>query len=648
MELDEERLVAFDVESSGVLEEYALQPWRAPWDASWLTSVCFIRWQVIDGVPKLAPDGSKLFFSKLGQRWSYKQIQAHLRELLQRAIDNKWIVVGWFVHFDIAWCVAYGCADLVHKVRWLDASLLWRHSFIEPEYEMDRSKKKSYSLKAAVPEYMPVEHHNYEDNINFHSTDPIALKQLHHYNNRDGVYTWALARVFWSQLSEAQRRVAMIEAGCLSLVAEANVHGMPVDTVVTRELAAKLDKTAADMLEKLAPHGVTEKIVRSPTQLGKLMFDDWQLPVLKENTGKKTGKVSRATDKEVLHELAFVDDRCRDLRAYREALNNKTKFATAPLVSADYNGDGHTRPSAIPFGTYTGRMTYSSNQGKGVNLKQTGFALHQEKRGRDFRSIIIAPEGYSLLEVDASGQEFRWMAVKSGDPAMLQLCEPGEDAHSYMGSNIVGADYREFIIKVKAEDKDAEQTRYMGKVANLSLQYRTYPKTFRKVARVQYNIPMELPEAQRIHRIYQQTYAQVPRYWERQIQLVRRLGYAETLAGRRVQVVGDWEGKLSWQMQSTAINYPVQGTGGDQKYLALLVLKDYVLSIGGRFAWDLHDGLYYWIPTAKLQSAAREISRLLANLPYKDAWGFTPPIPLPWDMKVGPSWGLLKEWKDVE
>jgi DNA polymerase I-like protein with 3'-5' exonuclease and polymerase domains len=85
-------------------------------------------------------------------------------------------------------------------------------------------------------------------------------------------------------------------------------------------------------LEKLAPHGVTEKIVRSPMQLGKLLFDDWKLPVLKENTGAKTGKVSRATDKEVLHELAFIDPRAKELRAYREALNNETKFAETPLV----------------------------------------------------------------------------------------------------------------------------------------------------------------------------------------------------------------------------------------------------------------------------------------------------------------------------
>jgi hypothetical protein len=37
---------------------------------------------------------------------------------------------------------------------------------------------------------------------------------------------------------------------------------------------------------------------------------------------------------------------------------------------------------------------------------------------------------------------------------------------------------------------------------------------------------------------------------------------------------------------------------------------------------------------------------LLNNLPYKKAWGFTPPIPLPWDCKASDkSWGQLKEVK---
>lgn len=642
---DDTKIVAFDFETSGILEEYALQPWRAPGDA-WTTSMSVIRWMVENDMPRLAPDGSRLL--QAGKNpWMYPELHRAIRDFLERAIANDWWVVGWNVIFDIQWCIAYGCGDLVHKVKWLDAMLLWKHLTIEPEYELDRSKKKSYSLKMAVPEYMPIEHHGYEDNIDFHATDPISLAKLQKYNDRDSVYTWVLAKIFWSELTERQRAAALIEASSLSLVAEANLRGLPVDMIYAAELSAKLAKDAADMLTKLAPHGVTEKIVRSPAQLGKLLFDDWKLPVLKENTGKKTGKVSRATDKEVLHELAFIDPRCADLRTYRESLGNRTKFADTPMASATYNADFRSRPAGIVFGTYTGRMTYASDQGKGVNKKQTGFALHQEKRGKEFRSIIVAPPGYTLMEFDAAGQEYRWMAILSGDQTMMELCLPGEDPHCFLGGRVAGQDYREIMRLVKEDNKDAEQIRYLGKFANFSLAYRTGPKKLRSKARVEYLIPLELPEAQRIHRTYQQTYTRVPKYWDHQIRKVKQLGYAETLAGRRVQVVGDWDGKNAWSMEGTSLNYPVQGTGGDQKYLAMQVLKPLITRMGAYFAWDLHDGIYLWVPDDKVEQMAVEGKRLLDALPYREAWGFTSPIPLPWDCKYGPGWGALKEWKNA-
>jgi hypothetical protein len=102
---------------------------------------------------------------------------------------------------------------------------------------------------------------------------------------------------------------------------------------------------------------------------------------------------------------------------------------------------------------------------------------------------------------------------------------------------------------------------------------------------------------------------------------------------------------MQWSMGSTSINYRIQGTGADQKYLALSVIRPYLTSIGGYFAWDLHDGIYLWIPTGQVQRAQRDIKYLLDNLPYQKAWGFTPPIPMPWDCKHGTTWGNLKEVK---
>lgn len=624
---DDEKFIAFDFETSGELSEYALQPWRVPQQRAWATSLAVVQKQG----KQITPIAGGL-----------NPTADMMREFLESAIANDQTIVGWNTVFDIGWLLAYGLEELVMQAKWLDGMLLWRHLSIEPEYEMDRSKKKSYSLKTAVADYLP-KYAGYEEGVDFHSTDPAERAKLHKYNIRDTIFTLILAKHFWNLLEPSQLRAAVIEAESLPVVALANVKGMVVDTLATRELAANLTATAQEKLSALAPDGVTEQVVRSPMKLAALLFDEWGLPVQKENIGKKTGKKSRATDKETLHELSFLDERAKELRAYREALNNRTKFAETPLASVDYNQDGRTHPQAIVFGTYSGRLTYASKQGRNKDERQTGFAIHQEKRGAEFRGIIIPPPGYTLMEFDASGQEFRWMAIASGDPVMLKLCGPGEDAHSYMGAAIAGISYQKMLLDVKESHPKARDRRQLGKVANLSLQYRTSAPKLRAVARVQYGLPMNLDQAALIRKTYLSAYRRVPEYWERQISNTKRVGYVETYAGRRVQVKGDWE-KDGWAMGSTAINYRIQGTGADQKYLALQVLKPLLLALDAYFAWDLHDGIYLYVPDDNVEAAAYAVKSRLDSLPYQQAWGFTPPIPMPWDCKVGPSWGKLKEW----
>lgn len=626
------KLSAFDVETSGRLPEFALQPWRVQRGDAWLTS--FV------GVRRL-PDGqAAVEDAYLGQ-----DMRAALERYLRGCIERGERICTWFGQFDIAWVLAYGLEELVFQAKWLDGMLLWRHATVEPEYDTDRARKKSYGLKEAVAEAWP-EHAGYGEDIDFHSTDPDAVRKRHAYNIRDSIFTLRLTKRWMDTLSPQQLKAALIEADTLPIIARANLHGMPVDVLAARELEQHLTDTAAAKLALLAKHGVTEAVVRSPTKLASLMFDDWQLPVLKENVGKKTEKVTRSTDKEVLHELSFLDPRAKELRAYREALNNRTKFATGILDSVAYNEDGHTHPQANVFGTYTSRLTYSSKQGKNKDERPIGFALHQEKRHPMYRGVLIAPPGHTLMEFDAAGQEYRWMAIASGDEAMLSLCQPGEDPHAFMGAEIAGVDYR--WLQEAARDKankEAGEQRQMGKVGNLSCQYRVSAKKLLVVARVQYDMGINIDQATHVWGTYRRTYRGVKMYWEVQPKLARRNGYVETFAGRRVQLPTTWGREQAWQIESTAINYPIQGTGGDQKYLALSVLREYIVRYDIKFAWDLHDGLYFYVPDRHVARAAAEMKAILDNLPYKRAWGFVPPIPLPFDCKFGKTWGALKEWR---
>jgi DNA polymerase I-like protein with 3'-5' exonuclease and polymerase domains len=623
---DDDKVCAFDFETSGTIPEYALQPWRLKSGDFWATSLVWV-W----------PEGGELHVD--GGLNPDRPMMARFLAFLKSQARRG---VGWNTVFDLSVLAAYGFEDEIMGLRWLDGMLIYRHLEVEPEYEMTRANKRSFGLKPAVATFIP-DQAGYEEDIDYHDPSPTARAKLHEYNVRDNIFTLRITKKLWPLLTPRQLKSALIEAECLPLAALANLDGLLIDTLACQNLVLDLSKEADDALIKLQWFGVTEEVIRSPKKLAALMFDQWQLPVLKHNTGKKSGMVSRSTDKEVLHELSFIDPKVRTLRIYREALNNRTKFADAPLASVAYNGDGRAHPLARVFGTYSGRLTYSSKQGKNKDERQIGFALHQEKREAKFRKIVTVPPEYDLMEFDAAGQEFRWMAVKTGDTVMMQLCMPGEDAHAFMAARVTDQDYKPLMVAAKVKESKAWWDRYLGKVANLSLQYRTSAPKLRTVARVQYNLPMQLPQAKLIHVVYQRTYREVPKYWQAQIALGKKLGYAETLAGRRVKVMGDW-GAMGWSMGSTMINYPVQGTGADQKYLALMVIKDYVWSIGARFKWDLHDGIYLQVPKTKTKEAAVTIKHMLDNLPYKKAWGIDLPIPMPWDCKIGPTWGGLRDY----
>lgn len=624
MIFDRKKYISFDIESSGTLPEYALQPFRHLTNDAWLTSYAVTY-----------DDGS---IKSEGCLFPTKEI---IESVLDKAIDNNLTIVGWNTSFEVAWCIAYGLYDKVIQIKWLDAMLLWKHLTVTPEYDVDSKKKKSFGLKDAVREFLP-EWGNYEDGVDYHSTDEANLKKLLHYNKLDTIFTLKLADKFFNELTEKQQRVALIEAKSIVLAGNTYIQGLTINVEAAKSLDSNLVKTYDESLETLKEYSVTPEIVKSPTQLAKLLFDDWGLPVLKENIGAKTQKVSRSTDKETLHELSLIDPRAKIVRTFRESIGNRKKFVTNTFESVEYNGDGKTRPIPKIYGTYSGRMTYSSKQGRNKDERPTGVALHQWKRGKDFRRLITVPEGFVLCETDAASQEFKLMACASGDETMLQLCQPGEDPHSYTGAAIAHRDYRGLIDAVKSGESQAESDRKYGKLANLSLQYRTSAPKLRTVARVQYGIPMELPEAQNVRETYLRTYRGVPKYWKDQIRICKAQGYAETFAGRRVQLGHDW-GRDSWSKESTSINFRIQGTGADMKYLGLAVVQEFLNKNGCYFYYELHDGLFWLLPEDNYKYCALMIQKILNNLPYEKAWGWQPPIQLNWDCKVGPSWGDLKE-----
>jgi DNA polymerase-1 len=630
--------VSLDVETSGTLPEHALQPWSKD---SWVTSFA-TSWSNMPRSKKLNAKSfppAQAFSSQSPFKW-----QEILEDELNRFCSGHYgaTIIGWNVAFDAAWLIKMGHVDFVMNTTWLDAMLMWKHLTRIPESDKSHANRKRYGLKEAVKEFLP-KYAGYEEDVEFHDMSYQAVMKRLKYNRMDAALTFELAKIFWEELSDstrrAQKRSFLIECKAIPLVASHYMTGISIDREAGVELGYIIDSEMTDLKDELAEAGATPVVMASPAKLSNLLFNQWELPSLKE-----TDKGADSTAKDVLYELAFLDSRVKKVQRFRELKGLKTKFVDNLITSCRYNSDGQSHPTANIGSTYTGRMTFSSSILKNKAKRQTGFAIHQMKRLPEYRRIVTAPEGYTLVEWDAAGQEYRWVAIESGDPVMLDLCLPGEDAHSYMAAQISQISYDLQRRLIKEGDVTAKRMRQAGKVGNLSCQYRIGAPSLLTRARVDYELDWQLEDATQVYNTYHGTYVEVKMWWKRKISIARQRGYAETLAGRRVLLEGDWGNRdKSWQLESSAINFPIQGVGADQKYLAMACIKPLLTRYDGKFYFELHDGLYAIFPNKVAEKAALEGRKILSNLPYAKAWGFTPPIPLPWDLKMGLNWGDLKE-----
>jgi len=117
--------ISLDVETGGLEQNYALQPWRAMFHQAWIRTYA-LSW-VEDG---------KMKHSATADIDRYKMSQ-----MLTNIAESGKTIITWKGTFDIAWFVAYGLVAEVHSCKWACAMVMWKN------YDRNR---KMYGLKEAV------------------------------------------------------------------------------------------------------------------------------------------------------------------------------------------------------------------------------------------------------------------------------------------------------------------------------------------------------------------------------------------------------------------------------------------------------------------------------------------------------------------
>jgi len=410
----------------------------------------------------------------------------------------------------------------------------------------------------------------------------------------------------------------LIEQACIAPLAKGWVKGIPYDIDHANKLAPKIAEHKAKLCRSI---GVDISVLTSPKKKRELLFDNWGVTPI-----KYTDKGSPSTDHETLMRLhqKHQNPKFDKLMAAIKMATMESKYINGFRRSLEYVSEPILYGSPKIFGTYTGRMTYKSKTTK-KQEHQCSIALHQmSRKAKAINHTMKAPEGKGIIKIDANSQEVRFMAIQSGDKVMIDAYNNNMDLHSVMTASITGRAYDDIVHGNKTGDLDIVEDRQAGKLLNLSCSYRIGASALAKKFFTTYEKSISFDTSQRYLEMYKTTYPGVPTYWKHAIAMARANGGAETVAHRKCNIY-----KFDWHGESSAINHPIQGSGGEHKYATIKMIDEHHPELD--LVLDMHDGLFYFCDLEVIEETTRHIMELTRHGAYNEIWNVDLPIELPFD-----------------
>jgi DNA polymerase-1 len=297
--------------------------------------------------------------------------------------------------------------------------------------------------------------------------------------------------------------------------------------------------------------------------------------------------------------LAGLDNSLANLlRDYRDARKRETTYGLE-WASKHVKADGRIYAKWSQLGATSGRMACGEPN------------MQNLPRG-EYRKCFRAPTGRVLVKADYSQIELRIAAKVSGDDALLEAYQRGDDLHTLTAKHVL--DIQEVT----------KQHRQLAKAVNFGLLYGMGAKAFRVYARTNYGVELTEAEAEQYREAFFRAYPGLRR-WHRS--MGKLPVDSRTLTGRRVLKVERFSEKL---------NMPVQGTGADGLKLALALLWDRRDEVPGAVPiMAVHDELVIEAPEEHGEKAKAWIKQAMLD-------AMTPlvaPVPVVIEVTVARTWG---------
>ena len=424
-----------------------------------------------------------------------------------------------------------------------------------------------------------------------------------------------LAHTLRSRLEESSEAALLteMEMPLSILLGQMEDIGIAADTAVLDGLSDELGKAVDAAREGAWAAAGREVNLSSPKQLQELLFDHFGLPKTKKT---KTGYTTNAEALADLHaktsdEGGAGHDFLGFLLTHRDRIKLKQMVDS---LSATVASDGRIHTTFSQVAAATGRLASSDPNLQNIPARSAD--------GMRIRGAFVAGEGFeSLMSADYSQIEMRLMAHLSGDEALIEAFNSGEDLHRTMASMVFGTP----VAEVSTEERSRIKATSYGLAYGLS----SYGLA------AQLGIPV--PEAAALRDRYFERFGKVRDYLEGLVAQARADGYTQTMFGRRRYLpdLRSSNRQRREMAERAALNAPIQGSAADIVKIAMMNVVDALSEAGlkSRLLVQIHDELL-------LEVAPGEATALETIVRDKMATPVALSVPLDVAVGIGVSWQL--------
>jgi DNA polymerase-1 len=382
--------------------------------------------------------------------------------------------------------------------------------------------------------------------------------------------------------------------------------GIRIDPAQLRVLSVELDTDIQRLSGEIYELAGKPFNINSPAQLGKILFEELNLPApVKYGKGKT---ISTAAD--VLESLAAEHEIARKVLEYRQLSKLKGTYIDAlPELIDPRTGRLHTTFNQT--GAATGRLSSSNPNLQNIPIRT---AL-----GREIRAAFVPREGWKLVVADYSQIELRLLAHMSHDPVLVDAFRRGEDIHTRTAAEV----FRVPPLMVTSD------MRRNAKAVNFGIVYGQTPFGLAT------SLGIDRKEAELYIQTYFELHAGVKKFIQKTIAEVRESGFAPTLFGRK-RPIPDMHSRnpnARSFAERTAVNTPLQGTAADLIKLAMIRIDEILRrqKLETKMLLQVHDELLFESPPGEAESVSKMVKREMENVHKLD-------VPLIVDVGIGENW----------